>query len=169
MPFDNALWSDEWEARNMRTRVHLTFTGCLGPCAVGNNALLQIFGRSIWFKDLNSVELVPLVFDYIDAMLVTGRVLPVPTALLGHVYERYLTPADLPPVMSFGVSEPVDPIEALEGLDPVCLMQVEVETSAHVAVHGGRTFAFCADSCKRAFLADPARYLGAQPASVPGD
>ena len=40
MPFDNALWSDEWERRRIRDRVHLSWVGCLGPCAVGNNALL---------------------------------------------------------------------------------------------------------------------------------
>ena len=37
MPFDpQVLWGDEWERRRIRNRVHLTFTGCLGPCALGN-------------------------------------------------------------------------------------------------------------------------------------
>ena len=40
MPFDNSLWSDEWERRAIRNRLHLTFTGCLGSCVSGNNALL---------------------------------------------------------------------------------------------------------------------------------
>src|SRR3954470_25005572 len=53
MPFEQALWGDQWERRKVRNRLHLTFTGCLGPCAVGNSALLLLFGRSIWFKDLN--------------------------------------------------------------------------------------------------------------------
>lgn len=47
LPFDNSLWSDEWEQRRMRNQLHLTFSGCLGPCAAGNNALLQLHGRSI--------------------------------------------------------------------------------------------------------------------------
>ncbi|MEO8632158.1 MAG: hypothetical protein ABI466_02280, partial [Chloroflexota bacterium] len=81
MPFDNALWSEEWERRRIRHRVHLTFSGCLGPCAVGNNALLQIYGQSIWFKDLNSPTFAPAVFDYIEAMLAASGVLPVPAAL----------------------------------------------------------------------------------------
>lgn len=42
MPFDpGALWGNEWERRKTRNRIHLTFTGCLGPCAAGNNALRQ--------------------------------------------------------------------------------------------------------------------------------
>src|SRR5689334_10866457 len=59
LPFELALWSEEWERRRIRNRLHLTFTGCLGPCAVGNNALLQLFGRSIWLKDLNDPALIP--------------------------------------------------------------------------------------------------------------
>ena len=74
--FDNALWADEWERRMIRNRLHLTFTGCLGPCVVGNNALLQLHGRSIWLKDLNGPEYPGLVFGYAQAML--DAVLPPP-------------------------------------------------------------------------------------------
>src|SRR5574338_252332 len=52
-PVNQALYEQEWERRKIRNKVHLSFTGCLGPCAVGNNVLLQLFGQSIWFKDLN--------------------------------------------------------------------------------------------------------------------
>ena len=162
MPFDNSRWSDEWERRKIRSRLHLTFSGCLGPCAIGNNALLQIWDRSIWLKDLNAPDLVPTIFDYIEAMLAAGSVLPVPAALAGHVYERYLTPADAAPAMTFGESPTGD---SLEGLDPVCLMDVDLATTRHTAEYAGRTIGFCAPSCKKLFLADPAAYLGAaQPA-----
>ncbi len=164
LPFDNGLWSDEWERRKIRSRIHLTFSGCLGPCAVGNNALLQIWGRSIWLKDLNAPDLVPAIFDYIEAMLAAGSVLPVPEALDGHVYERYLTPADAPPAMTFGAAPAAD---SLDGLDQVCLMDVDLATARHTAEHAGRTIAFCAPSCKKLFLADPDAYLGAaRPASA---
>lgn len=163
MPFANDLWADEWERRRIRSRLHLTFSGCLGPCAVGNNALLQIWGRSIWLKDLNQRELVPAVFDYIEEMLAAGAVLPVPAPLAGHVYERYLTPAETAPAMTFGLAGAGD---SLEGLDPVCLMDVDVATARHTTDYEGRTIGFCAPSCKKLFLADPPAYLGpAQPAA----
>ena len=158
MPFDNRLWSDEWERRKIRSRLHLTFSGCLGPCAVGNNALLQIWDRSIWLKDLNAPALVPAVFDYVEAMLAAGAVLPVPAALAGNVYERYLTPADAAPALTFGEPPSGD---SLDGLDPVCLMDVNPATARHTAEYGGRTIGFCAPSCKKLFLADPTAYLGA--------
>ncbi|HUQ16211.1 MAG TPA: YHS domain-containing protein [Candidatus Saccharimonadales bacterium] len=157
MPFENDLWSDEWERRKIRGRLHLTFSGCLGPCAVGNNALLQIWDRSIWLKDLNVPALVPAVFDYIEATLSAGRVLPVPDALTGHIYERYLTPEDAVPKMSFG-ADPTD--DQLDGLDPVCFMEVDLATARHTAEYDGRTIGFCAPSCKKLFLADPGAYLG---------
>jgi YHS domain-containing protein len=161
MPFDNTLWSDEWERRMIRAKGHLTFSGCLGPCAIGNNALLQIYGRSIWFKDLNAPHFAPQVFDYIEAMLAVERVLPVPPGLAGHVYERYLTPNEAPPVMSFGQNAtPVDAIEAFDGLDPVCLMEVDVATAKHTSVYDGHTFAFCGPACRKMFNADPAAYVG---------
>ncbi len=158
-PFDNALWSDEWERRKIRNRVHLTFSGCLGPGAVGNNALLQIHDRSIWFKDLNDPSLAPRVFDYIEAMLAAGTVLPVPGALDGHVYERYLTPQDGAPRMTFGLEGAE---ESLDGLDPVCLMTVDLATAKHTVEHAGRTYAFCAPACKKMFLADPEGYVSGE-------
>jgi cobaltochelatase CobN len=155
--FDNAHWADEWERRRIRNRLHLTFTGCLGPCAVGNNALLQLHGRSIWFKDLNGPEFAGLVFDYAQAMLAAGRVLPPPEALREHIYERYLPPPDdryVPLVET-------EDAGGLERLDPVCLMDVDPATAKWSAEHAGRTFYFCAPSCKRQFLAEPEAYLAA--------
>ena len=167
MPFDNSLWSDEWERRKLRAKVHLTFSGCLGPCAIGNNALLQIYGRSIWFKDLNEPTFAPKVFDYIEAMLAAGRVVPVPPELGSHVYERYLTPTDPAPVLTFGDNAVAVPAaDALEGLDPICLMDVDLATAAFTSEFDGRTYGFCGKSCKDRFDANPIAYVGAVTATT---
>jgi YHS domain-containing protein len=156
--FENDHWAEEWERRRIRNRLHLTFTGCLGPCAVGNNALLQLHGRSIWFKDLNGPEYARLVFDYAEAMLAAGRVLAPPPELREHVYERYLPPpADAYAPLAEQESDP----EGLERLDPVCLMDVDPATARWKAEYGGRTVYFCAPSCRKQFLADPETYLAA--------
>lgn len=162
MPFENAVWSDEWEKRRLRNRVHLTFTGCLGPCEVGNNVLLQIHGRSIWFKDLNERHLPGRVFDFIEATLAQGAVAPVPDDLAGHVFDRYLTPNDRLPGMTdadeSSLPGPLDP-EALDGLDPVCMMEVNPGTAPFTLEHAGRTIAFCGPGCRREFLEDPDAFL----------
>lgn len=156
MPFEVSLWGDEWEQRRIRNRLHLTMTGCLGPCIAGNNALLQLLGRSIWLKDLNDPALIPAVYDYADAMLAAGRILPPPPALAGHVYERYLPP---PEGASLPLADDTSDAGGLERLDPVCLMDVDPATARHTVEYGGRTIAFCAPSCKKQFLADPEAYL----------
>lgn len=162
MPFENELWSQEWERRRLRNRVHLTFSGCLGPCVVGNNALLQIFGRSIWFKDLNEPRFAARVFDYIEAVLTAGALTPVPDDLAGHIYGRYLAPADPPSTMTFAMPDAGGPRESeddgLAGLDPVCLMDVDPTSARFTVEHDGRTWAFCGPGCRRQFLEDPAAF-----------
>lgn len=159
MPFDpSGLWGQEWERRRIRNRVHLSFTGCLGPCAVGNNALLQLFGRSIWLKDLNDPALAAAVFDYVEAMLAAGNVLPPPETLREHVYERFLPPPNREwlPLLDDAASEDGG---GLDRLDPVCLMDIDPATARHTVEYEGRTIAFCAPSCRKQFLADPLAYL----------
>lgn len=155
MPFEQALWGDQWERRGIRGRLHLTFTGCLGPCTAGNNALLQLHGRSIWLSDLNDAALVPAVYDWAEAMLTAGAILPPPPALAGHVYERYLPPPEGEYVpLATGAAG----AGGLERLDPVCLMDVDPATARYTVEYSGRTIAFCAPSCKKMFLADPESY-----------
>lgn len=160
MPFDNELWSQEWERRRIRDRVHLSFVGCLGPCAVGNNAMLILYGQTVWLKDLNDPALAPVVYDWIEDMLAAGEILPAPSGLSDHVWQRYL-PSVATAGIEFGgfaASEEVS-ADAFDGLDPVCLMAVDPATSRHRAEHEGRTYAFCAPACKKLFQADPESYL----------
>ena len=160
MPFDpQSLWGDEWERRRIRNRLHLTFTGCLGPCAVGNNALLVLYGRTIWLKDLNQPDLTTAVYDWIEAMLAAGRILAPPSGLKDHVYDRFLPPPGDGYEALGSTAERVE--DGLDRLDPVCLMDVDPSTARHVVEYGGHVVAFCAPSCKKQFLADPSAYLTA--------
>ncbi|HVK03058.1 MAG TPA: heavy metal translocating P-type ATPase [Armatimonadaceae bacterium] len=42
--------------------------------------------------------------------------------------------------------------------DPVCGMEIDPAAAAGESRHGGATYYFCSDACKRTFDADPARY-----------
>jgi YHS domain-containing protein len=142
------VWGDEWARRKSRNRVHLMFTGCLGPCAVSNNALLLLHGRSIWLKDLNRPDLASAVYHSIEATLAADRVLPPPGSLREHVYDRFIS-----------TLESAEFVDGLDRLDPVCLMDVDPATAKHTAHYSGRTILFCAPSCRKQFLADPSAYL----------
>jgi YHS domain-containing protein len=158
IPVNVGRYESEWERRKIRNQVHLTFTGCLGPCIAGNNVLLQLFGQSIWFKDLNDDCYIPAIFDYIEAMLAAGRVLAPPPELADHIYARYVPPPhpvdDAPGITAAAA----DDGDGLERLDPVCLMDVDPATARFSLEYGGRTYYFCAPSCKRTFERDPAAY-----------
>ena len=57
-----------------------------------------------------------------------------------------------------------------QATDPVCGMEVDSATTAHLAVHAGREWHFCSDRCRTKFAADPARYLVPQaPVEVPAE
>jgi Cu+-exporting ATPase len=44
--------------------------------------------------------------------------------------------------------------------DPVCGMDVDPGTAQHKSEYQGQTYYFCAPGCKRAFEAEPQKYLG---------
>jgi YHS domain-containing protein len=44
-------------------------------------------------------------------------------------------------------------------IDPVCKMEVAVETTAPVTEYQGQRYYFCSDGCQREFEANPARFL----------
>lgn len=158
-PIDHALYEAEWERRKIRNKLHLTFTGCLGPCATGNNALLQLFGQSIWLKDLNDDSLIPAIFDYIEAMLHAERVLMPPPGLAEHVFLRYLPTPDDNQELVLATAQEVD--GGLERLDPVCLMDVDPATARWSSEYNGRSYYFCAPACKKSFDREPAAYATA--------
>jgi P-type Cu+ transporter len=47
---------------------------------------------------------------------------------------------------------------AEEHVDPVCGMKVDPARAAGQSSHGGRTYYFCARSCKEKFDREPQRY-----------
>lgn len=159
MPFDNSLWNEEWERRRIRDRVHLSFVGCLGPCAVGNSAMLVLYGRTIWLKDLNDAALAPLVYDWVESMLGAGGVIDPPAALRDHVWDRYLPAGDAAGALSFDGAVPDVSGDPFDGLDPVCLMSVDPATTRHRTDHDGHTYMFCSPACRKLFVADPESYL----------
>lgn len=48
---------------------------------------------------------------------------------------------------------------ANQAMDPVCGMSVDTESAQHTSEYEGQTYYFCAPGCKRAFEANPERYV----------
>ncbi|WOQ16692.1 heavy metal translocating P-type ATPase [Raineyella sp. W15-4] len=49
---------------------------------------------------------------------------------------------------------------AMTTTDPVCGMTIDPATAAGSAEHDGQTYYFCSPGCRKAFLADPGKYVG---------
>jgi len=45
-------------------------------------------------------------------------------------------------------------------VDPVCKMEVDPATAPAKAEYGGKTYYFCAPSCKEEFERNPEKYVG---------
>lgn len=158
------LYAQLWEDHRLRNKVHLTFVGCLGPCPVGNNAMLLIYGQAIWFKDLNADRFIGMIYDYIDAALAAGMAIKPTGELAEHVYQRYLpAPAPVGQTEAVSAEGSIDAFdeEDFDGIDPVCMMSVDPETAKWKSDYNGKTYYFCAPSCKRSFDKNPAAYVKA--------
>jgi cobaltochelatase CobN len=80
----------EWKERGIRKQVHLTVSGCLGPCSVANVVLLIFDGRSVWLHSINSEADVVEIYDYIERLLGRKVFEPPSGTLAGKVFQRYL-------------------------------------------------------------------------------
>jgi cobaltochelatase CobN len=66
-----------FKASGLDGRVRLAFTECLGPCSEANVVLLYLQGRPLWFRRINTPELLAALMDYgRDAVAGGERELP---------------------------------------------------------------------------------------------
>lgn len=82
------LYHQEWERRGLARFVHLTFTQCLGACALANVALLVIDGQAYAFQGMTA-EVVPVLFDFIEAWVAQGAPAPLPPPLAERAFHPY--------------------------------------------------------------------------------
>lgn len=80
----------QWKQRGIRRRLHLTISGCLGPCPLANVVLLQFRGESMWFHSINHPDDVHLIYNHVERMLVAETAPGLPEALSSRLFERYL-------------------------------------------------------------------------------
>jgi cobaltochelatase CobN len=92
LPLDD--FKQQWKDRGIHLRVHLTVTGCLGPCPLANVVLLLFAGESIWLHSINTPEHVTAIYDYLEAMLEAEAYLP-PAGLLESCHFNRFTFDDI--------------------------------------------------------------------------
>ncbi len=88
LPLDE--FKQQWKARGIRRRFHLTISGCLGPCPLANVVLILFRGRSLWLHSINSPEDVTAIYAYVERMLDAEKYLDPPPGLEWRSFERYV-------------------------------------------------------------------------------
>lgn len=83
-------FKQQWKKRGFRRRVHLTVSGCLGPCPLANVVLLQFGGRSMWLHSINHVQDVDSIYNYVERLLQEDAELDLPRELADRRFQRYL-------------------------------------------------------------------------------
>lgn len=92
-------FKSQWKTRGIRHRVHLTISGCLGPCAVANVVLLLLYGRTVWLHSIDSPERVTEIYDYVERTLAAEEHLPLDESLAPYEFDRYhFEPAECLPL-----------------------------------------------------------------------
>ena len=67
------------------------------------------------------------------------------------------SPASIPILSNLQL--PIAQVPALEAIDPVCGMTVEIATAHFTSEYQGKTYYFCAAGCKRSFDKEPQKYI----------
>jgi cobaltochelatase CobN len=88
LPLDD--FKRQWKERGIRLRVHLTVTGCLGPCPLANVVLILFAGESVWLHSINTAEHVTAIYDHLEAMLEAEKYLPPAGILANCHFNRFI-------------------------------------------------------------------------------
>lgn len=79
----------EWRLRRLLKNVHLSISGCLGPCDVANVVKINSAQGEIWLGDLREFHQYHDLADWASACHQAGNVLPLPASLAGLQLDIY--------------------------------------------------------------------------------
>ena len=90
---EKAHYLREARRRGISQHVTIVFTaddggGCLGPCGLGNNVFMYLFGRGLWFQGMNDTADIDALYGYLEESIRLGQPAPVEGSLAERVYTR---------------------------------------------------------------------------------
>jgi hypothetical protein len=68
----------EWKHRGLVKRVHLTISGCLGPCDVPNVVLITSAAGTQWLGSISQISQYARLADWAEQSKTADRLLPLP-------------------------------------------------------------------------------------------
>jgi len=79
----------EWKYRGLLKRVHLTISGCLGPCDVANVVLVTSPEGTEWLAEITQRRQYELLADWAEQSKIADRLLPLPREFDAHRLAAY--------------------------------------------------------------------------------
>ncbi len=78
-----------WRRGGLQRHVHLSVSGCLGPCDLANVALVAGAEGLVWLGALRGSRPYELLLAWAVAVAGAERPLPLPDEVVRHAFERY--------------------------------------------------------------------------------
>lgn len=69
---------NEWKCRGLLKRVHLSISGCLGPCDVPNVVMITGAKGVQWLARINQQRQYEMLADWAEQSRAAGRLIPLP-------------------------------------------------------------------------------------------
>lgn len=79
----------EWKRRRLHRRVHLSISGCLGPCDLTNVVGVITRDRQTWLGNLSTQTQYEDLLAWAAASAEAERALALPAALQPHIFDRF--------------------------------------------------------------------------------
>jgi cobaltochelatase CobN len=80
---------EQWRKRALPKKIHLTISGCLGPCDASNVVLLLLGDSPVWLGGLDSLEQYEAIADWATECAARDSLLPLPDQLDALRMERF--------------------------------------------------------------------------------
>jgi len=85
----------EWRRRQLPKKIHLTISGCLGPCDATNVALVMFGDSAVWLGGLDSFDDYQALADWASGCGLAGELRPLPPALARLRMQRFTVASPL--------------------------------------------------------------------------
>jgi hypothetical protein len=79
----------EWRKRLLPGKVHLTFSGCVGPCDISNVVMVVTEQQTVWLGGLDRQSHFADLADWASACARAGAAVPLPRALEHLRFDRF--------------------------------------------------------------------------------
>jgi cobaltochelatase CobN len=79
----------EWKYRGLLKRVHLTISGCLGPCDVPNVILITSAEGTAWLGEISHKRQYGMLADWAEQSKIADRLLPLPREFDQHRFAAF--------------------------------------------------------------------------------